>query len=125
VNVAAQSQERDSLLALVGNLVRSRLGAEEIGAHRFTVLDTGAPSVLCLCHEGGGRRLVTAVNLADEEVTCELSDERLTGLADVLSDREYPAPDDGPTKFQLAGYGYRWLRRRDEPFSTALEPNGE
>jgi maltose alpha-D-glucosyltransferase/alpha-amylase len=68
---------------------------------------------------------VTAVNLSDEEVTCELADDRLTGLADVLSDREYPAPDDGPTKFQLAGYGYRWLRRRDEPFSTALEPNGE
>lgn len=125
VNVAAQSKQRDSLLALVGNLVRSRLGAEEIGAEQCSVVETGAPSVLCLCHESEGRHLVTAVNLADEEVTCELSDDRLTGLADVLSDREYPEPDDRPTKFQIAGYGYRWLRRRDEPFSDTLRPEGE
>ncbi|MBW8751263.1 MAG: alpha-glucosidase C-terminal domain-containing protein [Propionibacteriales bacterium] len=123
VNVAQQSQQRDSLLSLVGNLVRSRLGAEEIGAERCEVLETGAPSVLCLCHEAEGRHLVTAVNLSDEEVTCELSDDRLTGLTDVLSDREYPAPDDKPTKFVVGGYGYRWLRRRDEPFSDTLHPD--
>jgi maltose alpha-D-glucosyltransferase/alpha-amylase len=125
VNVAVQSQQRDSLLSLVGNLVRSRLGAEEIGAQHCRVLDTGAPSVLCLCHESEGRHLVTAVNLSDQEVTCELSDDRLTDLADVLSDREYPPPGDRPTKFVVGGYGYRWLRRRDEPFSDTLHPEGE
>src|SRR4051794_11696036 len=46
VNVALQSQQRDSLLSLVGNLVRSRLGPEEIRAERCEVLETGAPSVL-------------------------------------------------------------------------------
>jgi maltose alpha-D-glucosyltransferase/alpha-amylase len=125
LNVAAQDRDRDSLLALVGNLARSRLGAEEIGADACTVLETGVPSVLCLCHEKEGRHLVAAVNLAGEDVTCELSDARLPGLVDVLADREYPPPDDDPTKFRLAGYGYRWLRRRDEPFSDALHPEGD
>jgi maltose alpha-D-glucosyltransferase / alpha-amylase len=122
LNVAAQSSDRESLLATVSHLIRSRLGAEEIGAADCQVLETGVPSVLCLSHANEGRRLVTAVNLADEEVTCELADLRLPGLIDVLSDREYPAPDDDPTKFVLGGYGYRWLRRRDEPFSDGLDP---
>ncbi|MGY2876311.1 maltose alpha-D-glucosyltransferase / alpha-amylase [Marmoricola sp. URHA0025 HA25] len=125
VNVAAQSQHRDSLLALVANLTRSRLGAEEIGAENCTVLETGAPSVLCLCHESEGRHLVTAVNLGEEEVTCELSGTPLSELADVLADQEYPPPDDDPVKFVLAGHGFRWLRRRDEPFSDVLDPEGE
>ena len=122
LNVAAQCRQRDSLLSLVGHLARSRLGAEEIGAEHCTVLDTGAPSVLCLCHERKGRQVVTAVNLSDQEVTCELDSDELTGLTDVLSDQDYPDPDDRPTKFRLAGHGYRWLRRRAEPFSDVVDP---
>jgi maltose alpha-D-glucosyltransferase/alpha-amylase len=122
VNVAAQRCDRESLLATISHLARSRLGAEEIGATDCEVLETGVPSVLCLSHGNEGRRLVTAVNLADEDVTCEITDVRLPGLVDVLSDREYPAPTDDPTKFVLGGHGYRWLRRRDEPFSDAVEP---
>lgn len=122
LNVAAQSCDRESLMAKVSHLARSRLGAAEIGAADCEVLETGAPSVLCLSHTGEGGCLVTAVNLSGEEVTCELADAGLTGLVDVLSDQEYPAPDDHPTKFVLAGHGYRWLRRRDEPFSDALRP---
>jgi maltose alpha-D-glucosyltransferase/alpha-amylase len=124
LNVAAQTQDRNSLLAHVGNLVRSRLGAEEIGLGSCAVLDAGHPGVLCLCHESEGRHLVTAVNLTDQDLTCELAGSELTGLADVLCDREYPPPDEQPTKFELAGYGYRWLRRRDEPFSDSLRPEG-
>ena len=122
VNVAAQTCDRESLLATIGNLARSRLSAEEIGATDCEVLETGVPSVLCLSHGKEGRRLVTAVNLADEDVTCEITDVRLPGLVDVLSDREYPPPTDDPTKFVLGSHGYRWLRRRDEPFSDALDP---
>ena len=124
INVAAQTQDRSSLLAQVGNLVRSRIGAEEIGLGRTRVVETGHPGVLCLCHESNGRHLVTAVNLTAEDVTCELQDTDLTGLVDILCDREYPAPDESPTKFEVAGYGYRWLRRSDEPFSATLRPEG-
>ena len=123
-NVAAQSRDRESLLALVGNITRSRLGAQELGAGGCEVLETGAPSVLCLCHEHEGRHLVAAVNLSDEEVTCQLTVD-LPGLVDVLADQEYPPPDDDPTKFVLAGHGYRWLRRRDEPFGDALHLGAE
>jgi maltose alpha-D-glucosyltransferase/alpha-amylase len=125
LNVAAQSRRRDSLLALVGDLARSRRGAEEIGAGSSEVLETGVPSVLCLRHESEGRHLVTAVNLADEEVVCQLGDEHGSGLVDTLSDREYPVPDEQPTKFVLGGYGYRWLRQRDEPFTDAPRAEGQ
>jgi maltose alpha-D-glucosyltransferase/alpha-amylase len=125
LNVAAQACDRESLMAQVSHLTRTRLGAEEIGAGTCTVLETGVPSVLCLCHELDGRRLVAAVNLGGEDVTCELADVDLSGLVDVLSDREYPPPDDDPVKFTLAGHGYRWLRRREEPFSDTLTPEGD
>ncbi|RNM14787.1 alpha-amylase family protein [Nocardioides pocheonensis] len=125
VNVAAQACNRESLMAQVSHLTRTRLGAEEIGAGTCTVLETGVPSVLCLCHELDGRHLVAAVNLAGEDVTCELADVRLSGLVDVLSDREYPPPGDDPVKFVLGGHGYRWLRRREDPFSDALHPEGD
>jgi maltose alpha-D-glucosyltransferase / alpha-amylase len=119
LNVAAQSQQSDSLLARVGHLVRSRIGAEEIGAGDCEVLDVGHAQVLCLCHTVEGRHLVTAVNLGDEDVTCELHDSRFDDLADVLCDQQYDPPSQRPTKFALAGNGYRWLRRRDEPFTDA------
>ena len=122
VNVAAQVQDPESLLARVGNLVRSRLGAVEIGSGTCTVLDPHQPAVLCLCHEHEGRHLVTAVNLSGTEVTCELPDLELSGLGDVLSDQPYPQPDDNPAKFVLDGYGYRWMRPRSDPFSQATRP---
>lgn len=121
LNVASLSQQRDSLLAQVGNMVRSRLGALEIGG-RCTVLDAGLPSVLCLRHESGGRQLITAVNLSEEEVVCEVADLDLTGLIDVLADREYASPDGNPPKLELAGHGYRWLRARDESFGDTATP---
>jgi maltose alpha-D-glucosyltransferase/alpha-amylase len=125
VNVAAQSQQRESLLAQVGNLARSRIGAEEIGAGRCEVVDVGADGVLALCHEQGDRILLTVVNLRDEEVSCELADQRYSELVDVLSDREYPATGKEPTKIVLGRYGYRWLRRRDEPFGTSLRAEAQ
>jgi maltose alpha-D-glucosyltransferase/alpha-amylase len=125
VNVAAQSQQRESLLARVSNLARSRIGAEEIGAGRCEAVDVGAGGVLFLCHEHEDRILLTAVNLRGEEVVCELDGPRFTGLVDVLSDREYPTPGDQPTKIALGPYGYRWLRRRDEPFGTSLRAEAQ
>jgi maltose alpha-D-glucosyltransferase/alpha-amylase len=123
VNVAGQTRQRDSLLATVGNLVRSRLGAEEIGSGTAHPVDAH-PQVLCLCHEAEDRHLVTAVNLGPEEVSCDLSSLGLSGLVDVLADREYPPVSEDPTKLVLAGHGYRWLRPHQESFSDALRPEG-
>jgi maltose alpha-D-glucosyltransferase / alpha-amylase len=116
VNVADQTQQRDSLLAIIGNLVRSRIGAEEIGAGEARVLDAGHASVFCLCHEHQGRHLVTAVNLSGQDVECQIDDPELSDLANVLADQEYPPAEKDPTKFVLAAHGYRWFRRSDEPF---------
>jgi maltose alpha-D-glucosyltransferase/alpha-amylase len=125
VNVSAQTQQRDSLLAQVGNLARSRIGAEEIGAGHCEVVDAGPASVLCLSHEHEHRLLLTLVNLSGEEVTCELNDPRFSSLVDVLSDQEYRPPGEQPTKLALGPYGYRWLRRRDEPFSKSLRAEAQ
>lgn len=125
VNVASQTKRRDSLLAEVSNLVRSRIGAEEIGAGHCDVVDAVPPSVLCLAHEHEGRLLVTAVNLGAEDVAFELSAPRFGCLVDVLADQEYPDPGDQPTKLALGPHGYRWLRRRDEPFGKSLRAEAQ
>ncbi|MFL6100308.1 MAG: alpha-amylase family protein [Actinomycetales bacterium] len=115
VNVDAQAAQADSLMTRVSRLVRGRIGALEIGGRDHRVLDTGSPAVFCQRHDLDGRVMVTAVNLSDERVECRLEDEDLVGLVDVLTDRDYPRPEGTPTTFILDGYGYRWLRRRDQP----------
>jgi maltose alpha-D-glucosyltransferase/alpha-amylase len=111
INVYDQMARSDSLLARVGHLVRTRLGSLEIGSGTCRPIDTGSPSVLCLCFEHEERVLVTSVNLSEEPADCRIDEPELSGLVDVLSDDDYPRAAGDPTTFRLNGYGYRWLRR--------------
>ncbi|MDN3240492.1 alpha-amylase family protein [Glycomyces tritici] len=117
VNVYDQQRRPESLLAKVGDMVRTRLGLTEIGFGSHRVLDTGCPSVVALLHEDErDGRVVTLVNLAADEVEVRLPEEDRDDLVDVLTDREYPTEQDDPAVLRLAGHGYRWLRPRRHVF---------
>lgn len=110
VNVEDQSLDQGSLLVEVSRLVRTRIALHEIGSGTCEVLDVGPDGVFAACHEGSGPPVVTLVNLGEREATVDLAQHGLSGLVDVLSDRNYPHPGDGSVS--LDGYGYRWLRAR-------------
>ncbi|HCL77829.1 MAG TPA: glycosidase, partial [Pseudomonas sp.] len=56
------------------------------------------------------------VNLADEEVTVEIHDKDLEQLVDILADSDYEQPEGHPLRLRLSGYGYRWLRCKQQLF---------
>ncbi|GAA2127476.1 alpha-amylase family protein [Glycomyces algeriensis] len=117
VNVYDQQRRPGSLMARVGDMVRTRLGLTEIGFGTHRVLNTGCPSVVALLHEDErDGKVVTLVNLAAEDVEVRVAEEGLDDLVDVLTDGEYPPEEDDPPLLRLAGHGYRWLRPRAHVF---------
>jgi maltose alpha-D-glucosyltransferase / alpha-amylase len=117
VNVYDQQRRPGSLLARIGDIVRTRHGLTEIGFGDHRVIDTGCPSVVALRHEDEQDGIaVTLVNLGGEEVKVAIPDEDLHDLVDVLADGEYPPDEDDRPSLRLKGHGYRWLRPRPHVF---------
>jgi len=117
VNVYGQTLHGDSLLSLVGNMVRTRSGLREIDPHGMTLLDVGAPSVFAVRYADERTSVVMLANLSDQAVTARLEGDGLGGLVDILADHDYAEAAGGPPlSLELAGYGYRWLRPRDRFF---------
>jgi maltose alpha-D-glucosyltransferase/alpha-amylase len=56
------------------------------------------------------------VNLADRALDVEIAAEDLQDMVDVLADSEYEQPEGHPLRIHLNGYGYRWLRRKQQLF---------
>lgn len=115
LNVYAQTLREGSLLARTGNMIRTRIGLREIGEGRHRPVETGCASVFAIRHQNDSTVLML-VNLADEEVTVEITDEDLQDMVDVLADSDYEQPEGHPLRLRLNGYGYRWLRHKQQLF---------
>lgn len=112
VNVAAQQRDPGSLLNWTERMLRMRQECPEIAWGEYEVLRTGAAEVLGLRYEWRGVSLVTLHNFSPERKSVEL---RLKGqggekLFNVFSDDSSKAKADGIHRFDLDGYGFRWLR---------------
>ncbi len=118
INVSEQTLRRDSLLAKVTNMVRTRLGLREIGLGSTTVikLEGDAASVLALRHDLEDMTSVTFVNLGPDEVAFRIRDDDLDDLVDLLADEQYPSNGEHGPGLTLNGYGYRWMRPRQRLF---------
>ena len=118
VNVFEQTLRRDSLLAKVTNMVRTRLGLREIGLGSTTVieLEGDAASVLALRHDLENTTSVTLVNLGPDEVRFRIPDDDLDDLVDLMTDEQYPTNGEHGPELTLNGYGYRWMRPRQRLF---------
>jgi len=112
-----QTTSTDSLLARVGNLVRTRLGLREIGFGRCEPLDVGDPAVLCLRHDLDGVLLFCLVNLADRATAVTVPDVDATELVDVLANDDLRSPRETGGRVELSPHGYRWLQRPQDLFS--------
>jgi len=114
-NVYAQTLRDDSLLSRTGTMIRTRIGLREIGGGKHRAVETGCPSVFAIRHDNDSTVLMLA-NLADREVEVEIADDDLQDMVDVLADSDYEQPHGSPLRLRLTGYGYRWLRRKQQLF---------
>jgi trehalose synthase len=113
VNVAAQTDDPDSLLTFMSRLVRRYRQSPELGWGEAEVLDVPHPHVLAHVVRYEGTAMLALHNFADRAVEVPVSfatDEHLGRLLDLLSGGEVALDADGAATIPLEGYGYRWLR---------------
>jgi oligo-1,6-glucosidase len=73
VNVAAQSQSRDSVLSLWQKMLRLRKKYQDVLIQgSYKTLDVGGPDVFAFEKTASGRRVIVVLNPSDKEVECHL-----------------------------------------------------
>jgi trehalose synthase len=114
VNVAAQRNDRESLLAFIHVLIKRYRESPELGWADFSVLDQQHQHVLAHECAWDDRRIVAVHNLSPESCTVSLTLEDCDAshhLLDLLQDAGSTEIDDrGRVELAMEGYGYRWLR---------------
>jgi trehalose synthase len=109
VNVADQRRDRDSLLAWMERLIRTRKERPEFGWGSSTLIETAAPSIFAHRCDWEGSTVVAVHNLAEEDAEAELDlGEGAVAVEDLLETREHEVRD-GRLHVRLGRYGYLWL----------------
>jgi maltose alpha-D-glucosyltransferase/alpha-amylase len=113
VNVDAERDDDESLLAWFERMLRTLRECPQFGSGRWTLLDAGLEHVLALRFVGAtGGAVVALTNLLDEPCTVDLSaDAGDPGkVTEVFANRRYGTRPSGVSSLDLDGWGYRWLR---------------
>ena len=113
VNVTAQRRDPHSLLTWMERALHTLRECPEFAIGSFEPLDTKERSVVALRYEAPSGVMLALTNLADESCTVDLA-EQLSDLpeppTEVFGDGDYGDPRPDPSKLELNGYGYRWIR---------------
>ncbi|WP_434597869.1 alpha-amylase family protein [Pseudomonas sp. R4-83] len=111
VNVAAQQDDPESLLARCQAIFQQRAQLGEIGWGASDPLSQAHPAVFAMRHVGAATTVVLA-NLSRQAVTLDRAlNKELKGFEQVLADGVYPSPVSETEALTLNGFGYRWFRR--------------
>ena len=116
VNVTAQRRDPHGLLVWFERILHTRRECEETGSGDHEILDAGPPRVLVHRATGEHGAMLFLHNLADRPCQVDVGrqpDQPGRPLS-VAADSDYGTTIDLEA-LQLAGYGYRWIRLRDQP----------
>ena len=113
INVEDQVWRPGSLLDRIRRMIQVRLALHEIAGTCRTARHD-CPAVFGLRYDGEDSSLLVFVNLDGEPRQVDIREDDLRGeMIDVLCDAPYPASD--ASTLRLNPWGYRWLRRRQQP----------
>jgi maltose alpha-D-glucosyltransferase/alpha-amylase len=112
VNVDAERDDDQSLLAWFERMLRALRECPESGDGRWTLLDSGLEHVLAIRFDSGRGTMVAITNLRDEACKIDLSADLGTpGLVlEMFANRRYGTRPRDVASLDLDGWGYRWLR---------------
>jgi maltose alpha-D-glucosyltransferase / alpha-amylase len=117
VNVTDQRRDAHSLLSWMERALHTLRECPEFATGRHEPLDTGEGSVVALRYEASSGVMLALNNLADVPVVIDLG-AKLDGSRsaqvplEVFGDADYGDPRPDPSKIELNGFGYRWIRLR-------------
>ena len=95
---------------------RLRKRSPEFGTGRCEWLETTDRAVLAHSCVREDSRVLAVHNLSSREVDVRVAlGYESDGFFDLLNNHEVPAGEDGRQHFQLAPYGYLWLREGHSP----------
>jgi maltose alpha-D-glucosyltransferase/alpha-amylase len=115
VNVEKQRRDPGSLLSWTACMIRLRKECPEIGWGDWTILQTGASTVLAMRYDWQGNSLVVIHNFDDKshEVRIKPNVEGGEKLLSLLQKDQSDADESGTHHIALEAYGYRWYRVGD------------
>src|SRR5262245_14431208 len=115
VNVEKQRRDPNSLLSWTACMIRLRKECPEIGWGEWTILPSGAPTVLAMRYDWRGNSLVVLHNFSDksQEARIKAGVNGQEKLVSLLHKDESNADDSGAHHIPLEAYGYRWYRVGD------------
>ena len=117
VNVAAARRQPESLLHHISQLSKWYRESPELGWGQYEILDTGESAVFAHRTTWETRSMVLLHNLAPESATVVFTvtgEEAGTQLVDLTSDEVCTLDENRSAGLKLDGYGYRWLRVRQD-----------
>jgi maltose alpha-D-glucosyltransferase/alpha-amylase len=112
VNVEKQRRDPESLLSWTACMIRLRKECPEIGWGDWTILPSGAPTVLAMRYDWRGNSLVIVHNFDDKSHEAKIKPQVDCGekLVNLLHKDESHADESGAHRIALEAYGYRWYR---------------
>ncbi|WP_194422060.1 alpha-amylase family protein [Microbacterium abyssi] len=113
VNVAAQLEDRESLLYFIRTLTSRYRISPELGWGSFEVIDQPAESLLAHSISADVGRLIALHNFAEVPVTTtfRMTDEpEGTTLLDLFEPSHMALGPGGTVELEVPAYGHRWLR---------------
>jgi maltose alpha-D-glucosyltransferase/alpha-amylase len=112
VNVDAERDDDESLLAWFERMLRALRECPESGDGRWMLLDSGLEQVLALRFDGRSGTTVAITNLRDEPCKVDLSTDLGTPdlVLEMFANRRYGTRPRDLASLDLDGWGYRWLR---------------
>ncbi|RLK52558.1 alpha-amylase family protein [Microbacterium telephonicum] len=113
VNVAAQLEDRGSLLHFMRDLIARYRISPELGWGRFEPIDQDVTSVLVHSLRADVGRMIAVHNFADvpSRIAFALGDEPAGSmLVDLLGSERLPLDERGRIELDVSAYDYRWLR---------------
>lgn len=111
VNVAEQQRDSDSLLSVTERMIRIRKEHAAVGFGECKIVETGKAEILAHRCDWRGQTFVAVHNLSSKQlqVQLDLADVASLEVKEILTDDQYDPLLHANDKFELAGFGYRWL----------------
>ena len=112
INVALQSQDPNSLLNWMAQMIEIRKQCPEIAFGTWEVLKMNSPHLFAIRYRYKGRSLLVIHNFSNEVLKAEIS-KKSAGtkrMKDLLTLNESFSNNDGKHDIYMAAYSYRWFR---------------